>query len=82
MANSGELVVAKLTLYELVELALPMTSWWQHYLFDREKEKPTQEYRWLTIILGRILFNADSKGIDLNDRPLWKLFWNWSDTSS
>src|SRR6187551_1981228 len=42
MASSGDSVVVKLTLSELVNIALPLTKWWQNYLFN-EKGEPTSD---------------------------------------
>jgi len=37
MATTGESVVASLSFAELVGLALPLTHWWQHYLWIEKK---------------------------------------------
>jgi serine protease AprX len=58
LASSGELVAVKLTLIELVEVALPLTNWWQHYL--QREGKRTPEYLWLRALLGAIIYSAPS----------------------
>lgn len=53
MASSGDSVVAKLTLKELITIALPMTNWWQNYLLD-DKGKATTHFLWLVRIVHAI----------------------------
>ncbi|MEO8403490.1 MAG: S8 family peptidase [Chitinophagaceae bacterium] len=52
MASNGETVAACLTLEELVNIALPLTNWWQKYLWKDEKETPDQ--RWIQEVVGAI----------------------------
>jgi len=68
MASSGEFVVAKLTLYELVVIALPMTHWWQTSIWEKDGS-PNKEHLWLRVLLGAILFAADNPQTDLFNRP-------------
>jgi serine protease AprX len=55
IASSGEIVAAKLTLFELVSIVLPMTNWWQEHLWDREG-RTLPEFRWLQVLIGAILY--------------------------
>jgi subtilisin family serine protease len=59
MATNGETVVAKLTLLELVSIALPMTQWWQQYLL--KNKEPTADYIWLMRLLGAIQFSEKNE---------------------
>jgi serine protease AprX len=59
MASSGETVVAKLTLFELITVALPMTYWWHFYLWKADG-KPTAELRWIRMLIGAILMKGKS----------------------
>ncbi len=57
MATNGEAVVAKLTLEELVSVALPMTKWWQDLSLTIVK-KPSQDYLWFVHLLGAIHYSS------------------------
>jgi serine protease AprX len=67
LATSGESVVACLTFEELILVALPMTQWWQTYLF-KEKE-PTEDYYWLIRLIGAIVLSASTSQTQ-SDRPV------------
>lgn len=58
MASTGESVVARLTLDELITVALPMTNWWQHYLWHKDG-KPTEDQNWLKILVGALIYTRD-----------------------
>jgi subtilisin family serine protease len=67
IATNGETVVAKLTLEELVTIALPMTKWWQQYLFA--KTDKNGNVAWLRQLIGALLYSglyAD----DLENQPV------------
>ncbi len=59
MATSGESVVAKLTLEELVKVGLPVTNWWHNYLWLNGK--PTPHLLWLKQLVGALLYAFDPK---------------------
>ncbi len=60
LATNGESVVAKLTLKELVSIALPMTEWWRKYISSGGNA--TNEHRiWLIHLLGAIRYSAIKK---------------------
>ena len=67
LATSGESVVACLTFEELVLVALPMTQWWQTYLF--KQNEPTEDYYWLIRLIGAIVLSANT-GQTQSDRPV------------
>jgi subtilisin family serine protease len=56
MATNGDAVVAKLTFNELVNIALPMTQWWQDFIYERDK--PNEQQVWFTHLLGAIRYSA------------------------
>lgn len=56
MASSGDSTVAKLTLTELITIALPMTPWWRNLW---KNGKLTHEHYWLSLLVGAILFRQD-----------------------
>ncbi|WP_295711339.1 S8 family peptidase [Mucilaginibacter sp.] len=58
LATSGESVVACLTFEELILVALPMTQWWQTYLF--KNKEPTEDYYWLIRLIGAIVLSANT----------------------
>jgi subtilisin family serine protease len=60
MAATGDSVVVKLTLYELISIALPFTNWWQNYLWENNKASSHQ--LWLKELVGAILL-ASSKDL-------------------
>jgi serine protease AprX len=53
LANTGDSVVAELTFQELIRVALPMTRWWQEYLWD-EESRPTADLVWLEEVSGAV----------------------------
>jgi len=59
VASNGNVVVARLTLFELINFVLPITSWWQHYML--EKEKVSVEYSWITKLVGAIFLSSDNE---------------------
>jgi serine protease AprX len=65
MASSGETVVASLNFEELVGVALPLTNWWQHYLWL--EGKPTAHQVWLKELVGAIMYASDPKNKDKKD---------------
>ena len=67
LATSGESVVACLTFEELVLVALPMTQWWQTYLF--KQNEPTEDYYWLIRLIGAIVLSANTSQTQ-SDRPV------------
>ena len=67
LATSGESVVACLTFEELILVALPMTQWWQTYLF--KQGIPTEDYYWLIRLIGAILLSANTKETQ-SDKPV------------
>lgn len=67
LATSGESVVACLTFEELILVALPMTQWWQTYLF--KQGVPTEDYYWLIRLIGAILLSANTKETQ-SDNPV------------
>jgi len=62
MATSGDSVVIQLTFFELINIALPMTNWWQKYLI--KDQKVTEDFIWLAYIVGTINLSASNKGIE------------------
>ena len=75
MATSGESVVARLSLAELVRLALPMTKWWQQYLWLNDK--PTPHLIWLKQLVGALLCANNTSLIgdqSLEDEELLPVF--------
>lgn len=63
LAGTGTTVVARLTLTELINIVLPMTSWWQQFLWH--KEKPTDQLRWLKQLVGGLLYHYDSSNEEI-----------------
>lgn len=61
IATNGETIAACLTLKELLTIALPMTNWWQKYLWKNEKE--TADMMWLKELIGAIYFAKDNRRI-------------------
>jgi subtilisin family serine protease len=59
MASNGETIVAKLTFEELIRVALPLTNWWQNYLWKNNKH--TADYNWLIDLVGAFYYAADPK---------------------
>jgi subtilisin family serine protease len=59
MASNGETIVAKLTFEELIRVALPLTNWWQNYLWKNNKH--TADYKWLIELVGAFYYAADPK---------------------
>jgi serine protease AprX len=57
LATNGESVVAKLTLNELVSIALPMTEWWRKYI-SSVGNAPNENRIWLIHLLGAIRYSA------------------------
>lgn len=64
MASNGETVAVCLTFEELLTVALPLTNWWQKYLW--ENEQPTIDQYWLKDVVGayysraQLRFNVDT----------------------
>jgi subtilisin family serine protease len=52
MASNGETVAAFLTLDELLKVALPLTNWYQKYLWKEGKK--TEDLDWLKQVIGAI----------------------------
>lgn len=52
IACAGDTVVAKLTIKELVNVVLPMTKWWQQYLWKHGKPGP--DMKWFLELLRTI----------------------------
>jgi hypothetical protein len=46
LASSGETIAGKLTFDELIHVALPLTSWWQNYLWKEKDKKDTSQMAW------------------------------------
>lgn len=67
LANGGDSVAVKLTFIELITTVLPMTNWWQNYLYD-QNNKPTGDLEWLIQIVAVILFEHAGE----IDRELYK----------
>lgn len=57
LASSGESVVAKLTFYEMIRAVLPLTKWWQKYLWDAQKQ-PTPDQQWFIQLVGAVLYES------------------------
>lgn len=55
MASNGDSVVVRLTFFEMIAIALPLTNWWQNYLWD-ENGNPTNHYLWLDQMISEILY--------------------------
>jgi serine protease AprX len=53
LASTGDSVAAKLTFAELIRAALPLTNWWQKYLW-REGTEATADMAWLRQIAGAV----------------------------
>lgn len=66
MATSTESVAARLTFRELITVALPLTKWWHHYLWEKNGE-PTADEKWLRELVGAVQVSADK---DLRERDL------------
>jgi len=76
LASSGDTVVVKLSLEELLSIALPLTSWWQSYVFDSDN-RPTAQYNWLAHIVGMIQFSGNfEQENDLTIARLYNIFEN------
>ena len=54
LATSGETIAAKLTFEELIHVALPLTSWWQHYLLKEDDKKASNQRTWLIETINAI----------------------------
>jgi len=59
LASNGETVVVKLTLDELLYVALPLTNWWHYYLFT-PKGEPTADLKWLRQVIAAIYYHGDN----------------------
>lgn len=71
MASSGSNVVARLTLDELIRVALPMTKWWQQYMWH--KNAPTPDQVWLKELVGALYYKSSAPktpGKSLTDKEL------------
>jgi serine protease AprX len=73
MANGGDSVAIKLTFIELITIVLPMTNWWQTYLYD-QNNKPTAHFKWLTRIIYAILFEYEGE-IDSELQKEFEKYW-------
>jgi len=55
LASSGDCVVAKLTLDELIRVALPLTRWWRENApTDASQSTESKEWQWLMELVGAI----------------------------
>ncbi|HEY0678155.1 MAG TPA: S8 family peptidase [Chitinophagaceae bacterium] len=66
LASSGESVAAYLTFFEMINVALPLTKWWQKYLWTKENE-PTEDLFWLQELVGAILAKRDPEFPEVPD---------------
>lgn len=75
IASSGDSVAAKLTLRELVTVALPLTNWWHNYLWDKKGE-PTVDLKWLQELVGALHVAADEnlRDREMPDKELLSMF--------
>ncbi len=60
LASTGESVSASLTLTELINVVLPLTRWWQRYLFTKKGEA-TDDLVWLRALLDVFYGDAGKK---------------------
>jgi serine protease AprX len=58
LASNGETVAASLTLDELLSVALPLTNWWQNYLW--KDGVSTADQVWLQELVGAIYYENDN----------------------
>lgn len=58
LASSGESAAAKLTLRELITIVLPLTNWYQRYLWD-SGGWPTDDQIWLKELVGALHVAGD-----------------------
>jgi serine protease AprX len=73
LSTTGEYVVAKLTIQELISVALPLTKWFQKYLWIQKFDKKIEDYKWvetascllLKKIIDKINSEIDNKKIDI-----------------
>jgi serine protease AprX len=76
LSTTGEYVVAKLTIEELISVVLPLTKWFQKYLWVEKLDKETKELKWnktpncilLEGIINLINSETESKKIDINTK--------------
>ena len=62
IASNGDTVVLKLTFKELILVVLPLTKWWNDYLF--RNGEPTDDLRWLKRLVGA--FQSARRSDDIN----------------
>jgi serine protease AprX len=61
LASTGESVAAKLNLAELIEVALPLTKWWQQYMWEKDDiNLPREDQKWLKEVTGAIVWCSKS----------------------
>ena len=65
LAATGNSIVAKLTLTELITVVLPLTTWWQQFLWHHEK--PTPHQLWLKQLVGALLYYYGKKKGTITD---------------
>ena len=61
LATSGETIAAKLTFEELIHVALPLTSWWNNYLWKKNDLKASEQKSWFIEIVKAITWYQDNK---------------------
>lgn len=66
LATSGEMLAVKLTFEELVHVALPMTSWWQNYLWDKSNKKASDQHGWFSDLVKAISWFQLQQGPDFD----------------
>ncbi len=69
LANSGNAVAANLSFPELIRVVLPLTRWWQTYLWD-ENDDPTPHLLWLRQVAGAVRWSqahAEGANADLDE---------------
>lgn len=77
VAASAETVAAKLTLKELISIALPLTNWWHHYLWEGpQKDQPTADQVWLQQLVGalHVAASPDLRERDMPESELLNMF--------
>ncbi len=70
LATSGETIAGKLTFEELIHVALPLTSWWEKYLWISEDNKASMQKSWFKEMVMAITWYQREKHLDMDAKAL------------
>jgi serine protease AprX len=69
LASTGESVAVNLNFSELIEVALPLTKWWQRYMWY-DKDIPREDQQWLKEIAGAITYCGETTNYKRKKPPV------------